>query len=85
MTSRVDHEYDNLFKIVWIGDSGVGKTNVLSRFTRNEICLESKSTILSREVVVQVKYMGIRLGLLGILGNDTFGWGRGVAAPGKRR
>lgn len=28
-----------------IGDSGVGKTNLLSRFTRNEFNLESKSTI----------------------------------------
>ncbi|KVI03635.1 Ran GTPase [Cynara cardunculus var. scolymus] len=45
MASRVDHEYDYLFKIVLIGDSGVGKTNILSRFTRNEFCLESKSTI----------------------------------------
>ncbi|KAJ3685624.1 hypothetical protein LUZ61_014788 [Rhynchospora tenuis] len=45
MTHRVDHEYDYLFKIVLIGDSGVGKSNILSRFTRNEFCLESKSTI----------------------------------------
>ncbi|KAL1060441.1 hypothetical protein V6Z11_1Z097800 [Gossypium hirsutum] len=45
MAHRVDHEYDYLFKIVLIGDSGVGKTNILSRFTRNEFCLESKSTI----------------------------------------
>lgn len=27
------------------GDSGVGKSNLLSRFTRNEFNLESKSTI----------------------------------------
>lgn len=45
MGSRVDNEYDYLFKIVLIGDSGVGKSNILSRFTRNEFCLESKSTI----------------------------------------
>lgn len=37
--------YDCLFKIVLIGDSGVGKSNLLSRFTRNEFSLESKSTI----------------------------------------
>ncbi|XP_039608493.1 RAB11a, member RAS oncogene family, like [Polypterus senegalus] len=44
MSGRED-EYDYLFKIVLIGDSGVGKSNLLSRFTRNEFNLESKSTI----------------------------------------
>ncbi|KAH7825119.1 Rab11a [Monocercomonoides exilis] len=38
-------DYDYLFKIVLIGDSGVGKSNLLSRYTRNEFNLESKSTI----------------------------------------
>ena len=40
-----EDEYDFLFKIVLIGDSGVGKSNILSRFTRNEFDLESKTTI----------------------------------------
>ena len=31
--------------VVLVGDSGVGKTNLLSRFTRNEFNAESKSTI----------------------------------------
>jgi small GTP-binding protein len=44
MTPRED-EYDYLFKVVLIGDSGVGKSNLLSRFTRNEFNLESRSTI----------------------------------------
>ncbi|KAL8201492.1 hypothetical protein R6Q57_012831 [Mikania cordata] len=42
---RTDDDYDYLFKLVLIGDSGVGKSNLLSRFTRNEFSLESKSTI----------------------------------------
>ncbi|KAG3097003.1 Ras-related protein [Phytophthora idaei] len=45
MASPREDEYDYLFKIVLIGDSGVGKSNLLSRFTRNEFNLESKSTI----------------------------------------
>lgn len=40
-----EQDYDFLFKIVLIGDSGVGKSNLLSRFTRNEFNLESKTTI----------------------------------------
>ena len=35
----VQERYDYLFKVVVIGDSGVGKSNLLSRFTRNEFNL----------------------------------------------
>lgn len=38
-------DYEFLYKIVLIGDSGVGKSNLLSRFTRDEFNLELRSTI----------------------------------------
>jgi small GTP-binding protein len=34
-----------LIVVVLIGDSGVGKSNLLARFTRNEFSNDSKSTI----------------------------------------
>jgi len=37
--------FDHLFKIVLVGDSGVGKSNLLSRFTKNVFTLDEKSTI----------------------------------------
>jgi hypothetical protein len=37
--------YDFLFKVVIIGDSGVGKSNLLSKFTRDEFDSDSKTTV----------------------------------------
>ena len=39
------HDYSYLAKIVLVGDSGVGKTNLLSRWTHDESSLEFQSTI----------------------------------------
>ncbi|KAG8003554.1 Ras-related protein Rab-11B, partial [Nibea albiflora] len=45
LSSPTKEEMPVPLAIVLIGDSGVGKSNLLSRFTRNEFNLESKSTI----------------------------------------
>jgi Ras-related protein Rab-11A len=45
MVSGVNEYFPQTFVVVLIGDSGVGKSQLLARFTRNEFTLESKSTI----------------------------------------
>jgi Ras-related protein Rab-11A len=40
-----DDPVDHLFKVIVIGESTVGKTNILSRFARNEFNVDCKSTI----------------------------------------
>ncbi|XP_042485042.1 ras-related protein Rab11A-like [Macadamia integrifolia] len=57
--SYVDQKIDYVFKIVLIGDSAVGKSQILSRFARNEFSLDSKATIgvefQTRTVVIDQK------------------------------
>ena len=44
-TYNDSNSYDYLFKIVLVGDSGVGKSNLLSRFIKNEFFENSQTTI----------------------------------------
>ncbi|KAL9385269.1 hypothetical protein Peur_022279 [Populus x canadensis] len=56
---NVQEKIDYVFKVVVIGDSAVGKTQILSRFTKNEFCFDSKSTIgvefQTRTVIIKDK------------------------------
>ena len=40
-----EESYDILLKLVMIGDSGVGKTNILSRYINNEFSSITKATV----------------------------------------
>jgi len=83
---KTDDDYDFLFKVVLIGnftviflsdinvgDSGVGKSNLLIRFTKNEFNIESKTTIgvefATRTLVAQDKIIKVQVW-------DTAGQGR---------
>jgi len=45
MLGKSEDEYDSLYKIVLIGDSGVGKSNIFSRFVTGTFSLECRTTI----------------------------------------
>ena len=38
-------EYEMMVKVILIGDSGVGKTNIMSKFLKNKFMEESKATV----------------------------------------
>ena len=40
-----DDNYELMVKVVIVGDSGVGKTNIMSKFLKNQFMEESKATI----------------------------------------
>ena len=43
--SSIEEYYDLIFKTVIIGDSGVGKSNILTRFLHDSFTLEQKATV----------------------------------------
>ncbi|KAL8150607.1 hypothetical protein V2J09_020415 [Rumex salicifolius] len=57
LVDSFDEECDYLFKAILIGDSAVGKSNLLTRFAKDEFRLDSKPTI-----GVEFAYRNIRIG-----------------------
>jgi len=51
-----DHVFEDVVKIVFVGDSGVGKTNIFYVFTSNQFNINSKATIGVDFVLKTVRY-----------------------------
>ena len=49
--------YELLYKIIIIGDAAVGKSNILSRYAKNEFCENQKSTV---GVELGIKYIKVK-------------------------
>ena len=67
-------DYDYLYKVVMIGDSGVGKSNVLLRFIRNEFDSQKKSTIGVEFSSKQIQYKDeiVRIQIWDTAGQERF-------------
>merc|ERR1712227_50773 len=73
-SEAMSEEYDFLFKVVLIGDSGVGKSNLLTRFTRDEFKSDSKSTIgvESATQTIQVDKKNIKAQIWDTAGQERY-------------
>ena len=67
-------EVDKMYKIVLVGDSGVGKSNLLKRFTKDEFSFDSKSTIGVEFAtkVLRIKDKVIKVQLWDTAGQERF-------------
>ncbi len=69
-----NHQEDFSIKFVIVGDSGVGKTNILNRYIRNSFYLDGKSTIgielETKMFKIQDKY--IKLNIWDTAGQERF-------------
>ena len=69
-----DYQEDFSIKFVIVGDSGVGKTNILNRYIRNAFYLDGKSTIgielETKMFKIQDKY--IKLNIWDTAGQERF-------------
>ena len=65
MQGKTEQKHDFLFKIVMIGDHGVGKTQLILRYAKNEFTAHSTTTIgvefTTRNIIIDGKLIGAQL------------------------
>jgi len=74
MTDADENSYELLYKIIIIGDTGVGKSNILSRYLKDEFREDSKSTVgveLGTKFL-KLKDMGAKLQIWDTAGQERY-------------
>ena len=74
MADADENSYELLYKIIIIGDTGVGKSNILSRYLKDEFREDSKSTVgveLGTKFL-KIKDMGAKLQIWDTAGQERY-------------
>ncbi len=67
----MEGEYDYFFKIVFIGDAGVGKTSIVRRYTNGVF-----GSACHPVIGIQYRIKTIKIGSDSVKVRDVCGWGR---------
>lgn len=76
--SQTQEMYDYLFKIVIIGESGVGKSNILSRYVSNKFKTDTATTIgveftiKTMQLTINGKPISVKLQLWDTAGQERY-------------
>ena len=72
--SEDDFDVTSVFKIIFLGDSGVGKTNIMKRFSEDQFFFNSKPTIGVdfRTKIVKIKNHVIKLQIWDTAGQERY-------------
>ena len=72
--SEESDNYEQLYKIIIIGDSGVGKSNILGRYLHNEFLQDTKSTVgveFGSKIIV-IENISIKLQIWDTTGEERY-------------
>lgn len=61
MKRQEAEDFDILYKMIIIGDSGVGKTNILSRYTKDQFSFDFRSTVGVEFGAKKIEMYGIKI------------------------
>ncbi|MCQ2818870.1 MAG: GTP-binding protein [archaeon] len=69
-----EEEHEKSFKLILVGDTGVGKTNLLSRYIMDEFSIETPSTVTMEfgRKIIEIEGQKIKLQIWDTAGQEKF-------------